>query len=79
MLSIEEHAKQMFEDKHLPAIGPVVPKEPINISDQFGNFLNELETAHIYIAQLKHEKDTLQTKVDSLESRLSELEGLLKK
>jgi len=76
--SIDEHAAQMFENKHLPAIGPTDSTTPINISDQFGNFLNELETAHIYIVQLKDEKDTLQTKVDSLESRLSELEAFLK-
>ena len=77
--SIEAHAEQMWKNQHLPAIGPTHPSKPVNISDQFGNVLNELETAHIYIAQLNDEKETLQTKVESLESRLSEIEALLSK
>ena len=74
----------MCKNKHLPAIGPTEPLKPVNLSDQFGNMLNELETAHIYIAQqhqsivqLNEDKVTLESKVDSLESRLSELEALL--
>jgi hypothetical protein len=75
--SIEEHAEQMWKDKYLPAIGPTIPTKPVNISDQFGNVLNELETAHIYIAQLNDEKKALNSKVESLESRLSQLEAFL--
>lgn len=75
--SIEAHAEQMWENGYLPAIGPTEPKKPFNISDQFGNVLNELETAHIYIAQLNDEKETLNSKVKSLEARLSELEALM--
>jgi len=39
--------------------------------------LNELETAHIYIVQMNEENETLQLKVNSLETRLSKLEALL--
>ena len=84
LLSIGSHAGQMWKNKYLPAIGPIEPSKPVNLSDQFGNMLNELETAHIYIAQqhrsvvqLNEDKVTLESKVDSLESRLSELEALL--
>lgn len=77
LLSIEDHGKAMFDNKHLPAIGPTAPHKPVNISEQYGNMLNELEHAHIYIQQLNGEKKALNQKVDSLESRLSELEALL--
>ena len=78
--SIEEHADQMWANKHLPAIGPTVPSKPVNLTDQYGNLLNELEKAHIYIAQLNERNQTLQEKVSQLkthESRLARLEGLL--
>lgn len=77
LLSIEQHGKAMFENKHLPAIGPTEPNKPVNISEQYGNMLNELEHAHIYIQQLNGEKNALHQKVDTLETRLSELEALL--
>ena len=75
--SIKEHAEQMWENSFLPAIGPTSPSKPINISNQYGNMLNELETAHIYIVQLNEENETLHLKVDSLETRLNELEARL--
>jgi hypothetical protein len=75
--TIEEHASQMFENSFLPAIGPTHPAKPINISNQYGNMLNELEIAHIYITQLNERNETLHLKIDSLETRLSELEALL--
>ncbi len=49
--SIEEHAKSMYARKYLPAVGPTVPHAPMNISEKMGDMLNELEKAHIYIAQ----------------------------
>ena len=49
--SIEEHAAQMFANKHLPAVGPTIPLAPVNVSEKMGDMLNELEKAHIYIAQ----------------------------
>ncbi len=70
----------MWENKHLPAVGPTEPSKPVNLTDQYGNMLNELEKAHIYIAQLNEEKEILQAKVaqlESHESRLARLEKLL--
>jgi hypothetical protein len=50
--SIEDHAEAMWAKKHLPNIGPTLPHQPVNLSEQYGRVLNELETAHIYIEQL---------------------------
>ncbi len=89
--SIEEHSSLMWKNKHLPAIGPTEPSKPVNLSEQYGNMLNELEKAHIYIAQLNEEKEILQAKVirqevkvaqqeakaAQHETRLARLEGLL--
>jgi len=61
--SIEEHAAQMWELGHLPAVGPTAPDVPMNITEKTGNMLNELEKAHIYIEQLNE--------------RLAHLEALL--
>ncbi len=49
--SIEEHAKAMYANSYLPEIGPTVPHAPVNLSEQYGRVINELEKAHIYIAQ----------------------------
>lgn len=88
--SIEDHAAQMFANKHLPAIGPTVPHAPVNLSEQYGNLLNELEKAHIYIAQqqaeltaVKTDKQAMQSeleeKISRQELRLARLEALLNK
>jgi hypothetical protein len=61
--SIEDHARAMFANSYLPAVGPTRPFEQINLADKMGNILNELEKAHIYIAQQ--------------EARLAKLEKLL--
>ena len=55
--SIEEHAAYMWENRHLPAVGPTPEGEQIQFSVQQRHFavLNELEKAHIYIEQL-HER-----------------------
>lgn len=50
--TIEEHAKYMFQNKHLEAVGVTSETGPFNITQKVGGVLNELEKAHIYIAQL---------------------------
>ena len=52
--SIEEHAAEMWEQQHLPAVGATPDDEKINFSVQKRHFgmLNELEKAHIYIERL---------------------------
>nr|WP_295467214.1 hypothetical protein [Mesorhizobium sp.] len=68
LLTIPEHAEMMWTDKRLPNVSPTKPYEPINLSERFGQMLNELETAHIYIEQLHGE-------VQSLNKRLSALDN----
>jgi len=67
--SIEEHAKAMYAGKYLPAVGPTIPKAPVNLTEQYGNLLNELEKAHIYIAQMHKHSQTLETRLVELEKR----------
>ncbi|MEP4037204.1 hypothetical protein [Pseudophaeobacter sp.] len=63
--SIEDHAAEMWADKHLPAVGPTGPGIPVNVSEKMLRMLNELETAHIYIEQLNN-------RISELETRLNE-------
>ncbi|MEZ5716309.1 MAG: hypothetical protein R3D85_14820 [Paracoccaceae bacterium] len=51
--SIPDHAAQMYRLGHLPNVGPTLPGQAMNVSDKLGQVLNELEHAHIYIAQLE--------------------------
>ncbi len=68
--TIEEHAAQMYANSYLPEIGPTVPKAAINVSERMGTMLNELEKAHIYIAQQE-------TRLKTQNARLERLEALL--
>ena len=69
--SIAEHAREMFALGHLPNVGPTLPGAPLNMSEQYGRLLNELEHAHIYIAAL--ERDV--RRIPDLEARLARLEA----
>ena len=51
-LSVTDHAALMWENGHLPAVGPTLPNAPMNVSEKMGGILNELEHAHIYIEDL---------------------------
>ena len=89
--SIEDHAAQMFAAKHLPEVGPTKPLEAINVSERMGTMLNELEKAHIYIADLdrrnkaltlekrdmRGELDQAKNELDQTQARLLRLEALL--
>lgn len=55
LLSIQEHANQMWQNSYLPNVGPTLEGAPFNMTDKVGRMLNELEHAHIYIAEL-HER-----------------------
>ncbi|MEZ5716061.1 MAG: hypothetical protein R3D85_13365 [Paracoccaceae bacterium] len=74
---------------YLPNVGPTLENTPINVTDKLGRMLNELEHAHLYIAQ---QQDVLQAEqgrnrdqavliaqlagqVASLTARLDALEG----
>ncbi len=59
--AIADHAREMWENRYLPNVGPTQENGPINISDKMGRMLNELEYAHIYIEQLNKRIDKLET------------------
>ncbi|MCP2669683.1 hypothetical protein NHF40_01915 [Maricaulaceae bacterium EIL42A08] len=61
LMPIDERAELMWANGYLPNVGPTYENEPFNLTEMVGRMLNEIEHAHIYIAQL--------------EERLSELEG----
>jgi hypothetical protein len=58
--SIDDHASYMWQNQHLPAVGPTRPGEPINITLKTTAVLNELEKAHIYIEQLHKRLEKLE-------------------
>ncbi|MEZ5715737.1 MAG: hypothetical protein R3D85_11535 [Paracoccaceae bacterium] len=64
--SIEDHAARMFQLGHLPNVGPTLPGEAMNVSDKLGRVLNELEHAHIFIAQQQAAITELQREVAAL-------------
>ncbi|WP_017931944.1 hypothetical protein [Robiginitomaculum antarcticum] len=68
MPTIEEQAEAMFAARHLPAVGPTRPDQPINLTEHMGNVLNELEKAHIFIAQLNERNKSLEARLERLES-----------
>ncbi|WP_088626274.1 hypothetical protein [Oceanicola sp. 22II-s10i] len=67
--TIAQQAAMMREKKHLPNVGPTPEDGPFNITAMTGGMLNELEKAHLYIAQL-HEQNT------DLQARLTRLEAI---
>ena len=50
--SIERHAERMWAAGYLPAVGPTPEGGPMNLTDKLAGILNELEMAHVYIAEL---------------------------
>ncbi|MFW2542765.1 hypothetical protein ACN2XU_08995 [Primorskyibacter sp. 2E107] len=61
--TIAEQAEMMFASRHLPNVGPTDENGPFNVTQKVAGMLNELEKAHIYIAQLEE-------RLASVESRL---------
>ena len=67
--SITDHAAQMKSLGHLPNVGPTVEGQPFNLTDKVGGILNELEHAHLYIAELEAQVRDQQARIDRLENR----------
>ena len=70
-LSVSEHAALMWQNKHLPAVGPTAPDAPVNLTEKVGGVIHELEMAHIYIEQL-HQRIAAQ------EAETAELRALVR-
>jgi hypothetical protein len=78
--SIEEHAEQMFANRYLPAVGPTGPEVPFNVTEKTGAVLNELEKAHIYIAQLNErlrDKEANLAELAAANSQLQQQQSVL--
>ena len=74
LASIEEHSAEMFKNSYLPNVGPTVENAPFNITEKTGGILNELEKAHIYIAQLNSRLNEKTSEFDLIKQRLAKLE-----
>jgi hypothetical protein len=60
IMPISERAALMYELGYLPNVGPTIENEPFNMTQKVGRMLNELEHAHIYIAQLEQRLTALE-------------------
>jgi len=79
--SIAEHAEKMWSAQSLPAVGPTDEDGQFDIAHMTGGMLNELEKAHIYIAQLEQRLGEQQAdaaaREAALEARLARIEAAL--
>jgi len=60
IMPIAERAALMYDLGYLPNVGPTIENEPFNMTQKVGRMLNELEHAHIYIAQLEQRLTALE-------------------
>ena len=67
--SISEQAAMMYSNRHLPNVGPTDEDGPFNVTQKVAGMLNELEKAHIYIAELHGDIDTLSARLEALEAQ----------
>ena len=72
--SIKDHAKSMWENSYLPAVGPTVRDAPINLTRKTTGILHELEKAHIYIEQLHDRLENKDEMLANVLERLSQVE-----
>ncbi|MEZ5716310.1 MAG: hypothetical protein R3D85_14825 [Paracoccaceae bacterium] len=75
--SIADHAARMQALGYLPNVGPTPEGAPLNVTDKLGRMLNELEHAHLYIAQLSRENAEQKALNARLEARLARIEARL--
>jgi len=69
LASIQEHAQEMFSRGYLPNVGPTLEDAPFNVTEKVGRMLNELEHAHIYIAQQDDRLSVLEARLVALETQ----------
>ena len=75
--TIAEQAAMMKSLKHLPAVGPTPEDGPFNITAMTGGMLNELEKAHLYIAELEERDRARAAETAAQEARIARLEALV--
>jgi hypothetical protein len=52
-------------------VGPTPEGAPFDVTDKLGRMLNELEHAHLYIAELERRNAALEARFDAFEARLA--------
>ena len=72
--AMEDYAALMWQNRHLPAVGPTLADTPINVTDKLARMLNALEHAHIYIDQLNSQAAARDARIATQEARIAELE-----
>ncbi|MCB2195879.1 MAG: hypothetical protein KQH79_08455 [Bacteroidetes bacterium] len=80
--SIEEHAKFMWENKHLPALASekeIKEAGGYDIVERREQILEELEKAHIYIDQLNNEIKNIKSENETLKKKIDEIMSLITK
>ncbi|MGA7614684.1 MAG: hypothetical protein WBX15_05820 [Thermoanaerobaculia bacterium] len=76
--SIADHASFMWKNSYLPGVGPTPEgKGHFNVFQKTTGMLQELEKAHIYIAQLYEEKEKLETNQNELRDEVNQLRTLV--
>ena len=66
--SIEEHETKMYKNSYLPGVGQTPEGNiSINVFEKVTGILQELEKAHIYIAQLNKNIKTLEKRLEEVE------------
>ncbi|OWU80776.1 hypothetical protein ATO6_24490, partial [Oceanicola sp. 22II-s10i] len=73
--TIAEQAAMMREKRHLPNVGPTPEEGPFNITAMTRGMLNELEKAHLYIAQLDARERSQQARIDAQSEALALLQA----
>ncbi|MFZ5964920.1 hypothetical protein ACOXXX_18400 [Thalassococcus sp. BH17M4-6] len=73
--TIAEQAALMRAKKHLPAVGPTPEDGPFNITAMTGGMLNELEKAHLYIAEQQERLDGQDRTIAAQGARIARLEA----
>jgi len=73
--TIEEHAELMWENSHLPAVGPTQDgRTRISVFEKTTGMLNELEKAHVYIERLHMRLQQQEQAIEDLREQFKELE-----
>ncbi|MFQ5606260.1 MAG: cell division protein ZapB, partial [bacterium] len=78
--SIEEHDEFMWREKHLPAVKgakEINTKNGYNMAERREQILEELEKAHVYIAQLHDTIQDLKTENSATKEKLNQTEAEL--
>ncbi|WP_136440863.1 hypothetical protein [Pacificoceanicola onchidii] len=75
--TIAEQSAMMKANRHLPNVGPTPEDGPFNITAMTGGMLNELEKAHLYIAELHEQNAKQANEIADLRAQLAALPGIV--